>query len=167
MEIVYVFIIKEKKIVKNVTGHRYVYIIIFELIAENAMEVLYVNMVKKLHVKYVLVQHVVNMEKSNTTAESVLDLLFVNMVKKNQDVKRVVEKVYAKHHYAKLELVKIAKVIVSVALFIRTPTNQMRATTRPRNALWLILYWPPSPISHGSQTRRSPMGAAAEDQTFF
>jgi hypothetical protein len=139
VEIVYVFIIKEKKIVKNVTDHRYVYIIIFAPIAENAMEVLYVNMVKKLHVKYVLVQHVANMEKSNTTAGSVSDRVFVNMVNKNQDVKRVVERVYAKHHCAKLELVKIAKVYVLAASFIRIQTNQTRVTTRPRNAPWSTL----------------------------
>lgn len=63
MEIVYVFIKKEKSVVKSVMVHKYVYIIIFALLAENAMEVLYANMVKKLHVKYVLVQRVANMEK--------------------------------------------------------------------------------------------------------
>jgi hypothetical protein len=74
------------------------------------------------------------MEKLNTTAGSVSDRLFVNMVKKNQDVKRVVERVYAKHHCAKLEQPKNTKATVSVALYIYIPTNQTHATTRPRNA---------------------------------
>ena len=94
---------------------------------------------KKLHVKYVLVQHVANMEKSNTTAGSVSDRVFVNMVNKNQDVKRVVERVYAKHHCVKLELVKIAKVYVLAASFIRTLTNQTHVTIKRKNAPWSIL----------------------------
>ncbi len=108
MEIVYVFIKKEKSVVKSVMVHKYVYIII------------------------------ANMEKSNITAGSVSDRLFVNMVNKKQDVKRAVERVYAKHHCAKLELVKIAKAYVLVASFIRTPTNQTLVTTRPKNAPWSI-----------------------------
>jgi ribosomal protein L23 len=86
-----------------------------------------------------MVPHVANTEKSNTNAESVLDLLFVDMVKEKKTVKRVVERLYVKHHCAKLELVKIAKVYVLAVSFIRTQTNQTRATTRPRNAPWSIL----------------------------
>lgn len=136
MEILNVSIIKEKKIVKNVLDRKYVYIIIIVLLAENVMEVHYVNMVKKLHAKYVLVLLVANTEKLNITARTVTDLLFASMENENQDVKRVVEKVYVKRHCAKQEQAKNTKATVSVVLFIYTPTDQTHATTRPRNAPW-------------------------------
>ena len=110
-----------KRFVVNAGGHKFVNIIELNQLALIVKVVRFANTIKEEYIVYL--------------AED-LKFVFIKLI--NVCAKSVTEAYFVKRLFVKLIKTQKKSMLVYVldASFIRTPTDQTHATTRPRNAPW-------------------------------